>query len=46
MILLFKAFMKVNDIVLLELAKHLDLAHSGLLYDLIVVRLLEFLNRN
>ena len=44
--LLFETLMQVDDVVLLELAEHLNLAHRGLLHDLIVVRLLEFLNRN
>ena len=44
--LLFEALMQVDDVVLLELAEHLDLAHRSFLHDLIVVRLLEFLNRN
>ena len=38
--------MQVDDVVLLELAEHFNLSHRGLLHDLIVVRLLEFLNRN
>ena len=45
-ILLFEALMQIDDVVLLELSEHLNLAHRGLLHDLIVVRLLEFLNRN
>ena len=44
--LLFKTLMQVDYVVLLELAEHLNLTHRGLLHDLIVVRLLEFLNSN
>ena len=44
--LLFETLMQVDNVVLLELAEHLNLAHRGLLHDLIVVRLLEFLNRD
>ena len=35
--LLFETLMQVDDVVLLELAEHLNLAHRGLLHDLIVV---------